>query len=113
MTHYHDSTDLKHLAELKKLAPREFTAWQNLDGIVGIEDGAIERKNRELIAVAVAHTTQCAYCIDIHSQGALKAGAGKAEVAEAILLAAALRSGAAVAHGAMTMRLLSGANDDE
>jgi AhpD family alkylhydroperoxidase len=106
MSCYHDSSDLDYLKNLKALAPREFEAWQRLDSIVGIKDGAIEHKNRELIAVALAHTTQCVYCIDVHSRGALRAGASAAEVAEAILLAAALRAGGAAAHGAMTMRLV-------
>lgn len=105
MTHFHDRSDLKHLAEMKKAAPREFDAWLKLDQIVGLEDGAIPRKYRELIALAVAHTTQCVYCIDVHTAAAVKAGVSKAEVAEAVLLAAALRSGGAGAHGAMTMRL--------
>ena len=49
-----------------KLAPTEFTAWLNLDKIVGREGGAIPRKYRELIALAVACTTQCPYCIEAH-----------------------------------------------
>jgi|SRR5690625_4277236 len=105
MTHYHDSTDLDYLAEVKAAAPREFQAWARLDGTVGIEDGAIPRKYRELIALSVAHTTQCPYCLDIHTAAAVEAGASKAEVAEAALLAAALRSGGAGAHAALTMRL--------
>lgn len=105
MTHYHDRTDLDHIGELKKAAPREFAAWLQLDQIVGIEDGVIPRKYRELIALAVAHTTQCVYCIDVHTAAGVKAGLSKEELAEAILITAALRSGAAGAHGAMTMRL--------
>ena len=108
MSHYHDPSDLTYLAHLRKYAPREFEAWQQLDAIVGIEDGAIPRKYRELIALAVAHSTQCAYCIDVHSKAAADVGVSKAEVAEAVLLSAALRSGAAGAHGGMTMRLFDG-----
>jgi len=51
------------LKEMGKLAPAEFQAWLNLDKIVGREDGAIPKKYRELIALAVACTTQCQYCI--------------------------------------------------
>jgi AhpD family alkylhydroperoxidase len=54
--------------------------------------------NKELIAIAVALTTQCPYCIDIHSGNARKAGATDAEIAEAAMVAAALRAGAAVTH---------------
>ena len=72
--HYHDPADLRLLKEMNKLAPAEFTAWLNLDKIVGREDGAIPRKYRELIALAVACTTQCPYCIEVHSKGAKTAG---------------------------------------
>ena len=105
MTGYHDHSDMKHMKDLKESAPREFAAWLALDNIVGIEDGAIPRKYRELIALAVAHATQCVYCLDAHSAGAVKAGATKQEVAEAGLLAAALRSGAGGTHAALTMKL--------
>ncbi len=102
--YYDQENDLKRLSEMKSLAPVEFTAWVNLDGIVSRQDGTIPRKYRELIAIAVAHTTQCPYCIRIHTKGAKKAGASKEEVTEAILLAAAIRSSGAAAHGSMAMR---------
>src|SRR5215471_176471 len=102
--HYHDENDLKLLRDMKALAPAEFQAWVALDAIVSRENGKIPRKYRELIAVAVAHTTQCPYCIEVHVKGAKKAGASKEEVAEAVLLAAALRAGGAAAHGGMAMR---------
>jgi len=102
--HYHDPDDLKRLAEMGKLAPAEFKAWVALDRIVASEDGAIPRKYRELIALAVAHTTQCVYCIEVHTKAAKGAGASKREVAEAVLLAAALRAGGAAAHGALAMK---------
>ncbi len=103
--HYYDKDDLKRMRDLRAAAPAEFEAWVNLDRIVGREDGAIPRKYRELIALAVAHSTQCVYCIEAHVKGARKAGASKEEVAEAVLLAAALRAGGAAAHGALTMKL--------
>ena len=73
--HYHHPDDLKRLRDMKQLAPTEFTAWVGLDKIVGREDGAIPRKYRELIAIAVACTTQCPYCLDVHTKGAKAAGA--------------------------------------
>src|SRR3989454_4210666 len=102
--HFHDENDLKLLKEMSKLAPIEFKAWATLDGIVGREDGKIPRKYRELIALAVAHTTQCVYCIEVHTRNAKKAGASREEVVEAVLLAAALRAGAAVAHGTLALK---------
>ena len=105
MSHYHDPEDLKLLPEMKKLAPDEFAGFVALDAIVGREGGAIPRKYRELIAIAVACTTQCPYCLDVHTRKAKKAGATREEVAEVAFLAAALRAGAAVTHGALALRL--------
>ena len=84
--HCHDENDLKLLKEMKQLASHEFTAWLNLNDIVG-RDGAIPRKYRELIAIAVVCTTQRSYCIEAHSKAA---GATRAEVFEAAFVAAAL-----------------------
>ncbi len=104
MSHYYDESDLKNLKDMAKLAPEEFRAWINLDRIVAREDGRIPHKYRELIALAVAHTTQCPYCISIHSKNAKQAGATREEVVEAVLLAAALRAGAAAAHGSLALK---------
>ncbi|MBI3831532.1 MAG: carboxymuconolactone decarboxylase family protein [Planctomycetes bacterium] len=103
-SHYHDEGDLKLLKDMAKFAPEDFKAWANLDAIVGRENGKIPRKYRELIALAVAHTTQCVYCIEVHTKNAKRAGVTKEEVAEAVLLAAALRAGGAAAHGALAMK---------
>ena len=102
--HYHDPADLRLLKEMGKLAPTEFNAWLALDQIVGRDDGAIPRKYRELIALAVAFTTQCPYCIEVHTKAAKKAGASRQEVTESCLLAAALRAGGAATHGAMALK---------
>ena len=103
--HYHDPDDMKLLKEMKKLAPVEYQAWMDLDRIVAREDGQIPRKYRELIALAVAHTTQCVYCIEAHAKGAKKSGASREEIVETALLAAALRAGGAAAHGALALKL--------
>ena len=102
--HYHDPADKKLMREMRKLAPAEFEAWLNLNNIVG-KDGAIPKKYRELIAIAVSCTTQCPYCLDAHTKAAKAAGATRAEVAEAALLAAALRAGAAATHGTLALKL--------
>jgi AhpD family alkylhydroperoxidase len=102
--HFHDPADLKLLKEMKKLAPGDFDAWVGLDKIVGRADGAIPKKYRELIAVAVACTTQCPYCIEIHSKAAKAAGATREELVESSLLAAALRAGGAATHGLMALK---------
>jgi len=102
--HYHDPADLRFIKEMGKLAPTDFNAWLGLDNIVRREDGAIPRKYRELIAIAVACTTQCPYCIEVHVKGAKTAGASREEIAESSLLAAALRAGGAATHGAMALK---------
>jgi len=102
--HYHDAGDLKLLKEMSKAAPTEFNAWFNLDKIVAREDGAIPRKYRELIALAVACTTQCPYCIEVHTKAAKGAGASRGEISESAFLAAALRAGGAATHGAMALK---------
>jgi AhpD family alkylhydroperoxidase len=103
--HYHDSDDLKRMRELGQAAPEEFKAWLALDRIVARENGKIPRKYRELIALAVAHTTQCVYCIDVHTRAAKQAGVTREELAEAVLLAAALRAGGAAAHGTLALKI--------
>lgn len=108
--HYHDVSDLRFLKEMAKVAPNEFSAWLALDQTVGSNTGAIPPRVRELIAVAVACTTQCPYCIEIHVKAAHAAGASAAEVAEASLIAAALRAGAAATHGALAMKFYEAAD---
>ncbi len=93
--------DKKHLAKLKtmdSLAPEAMKAFWAFDK-AALAAGAIPAKYKELIAIAVAHTTQCPYCIDIHAAQARKAGASEAEITEAVVVAAALRAGAAITPG--------------
>src|SRR6266404_6297141 len=107
--HYHDSDDLKLLGEFNKLAPKDFAPFVEFDKIVGREGGAIPRKYRELIALAVACTTQCPYCIEAHAKGAKAAGASREEIVEASFIAAALRAGGAATHGAMALKFYDAA----
>jgi len=90
----------ENLAKLKVmngLAPKVMEAFWAFDRLA-VAEGAIPVKYKELIAVTVALTTQCPYCIEIHSGNARKAGASDAEMTEAGMVAAALRAGAAVTH---------------
>ena len=105
MNHYHDPEDLKLLREMKTLAPDEFKGFVALDSTVGKDGGAIPRKYRELMAIAIACTTQCPYCLDVHTKAAKRAGATREEVTEAVFIAAALRAGAAVTHGTLALKL--------
>ncbi|BDE07709.1 alkyl hydroperoxide reductase AhpD [Vulcanimicrobium alpinum] len=108
-THYAEHADLQHVADLQQLAPKDFAGFAALDAIVGRKDGAIPQKYRELLALAVACTTQCPYCLDVHTGKAKKAGATREEIAETALIASALRAGAAVTHGALALKLFDAA----
>ena len=66
-------------------------------------DGALPAKMKELIAVAVAHVTQCPYCIRGHTAGALRKGATEQEIMEAIWVASEMRAGAAYAHSNLAL----------
>ena len=89
--------NLTKLKKMDSLAPEVMKAFWAFDK-AAVADGAISVKYKELIAVAVAVTTQCPYCIDIHSSIARKAGATDAEIVEAAMVAASLRAGGAVTH---------------
>jgi AhpD family alkylhydroperoxidase len=93
--------DMKNLEKLKSLeanAPEAMKAFWAFDK-AAVAAGAISVKNKELIAVAVAFTTQCPYCIALHAQRAREAGATEQEISEVVIVAAALRAGGAITHG--------------
>ena len=93
----YNKQNLTKLKNMGGLAPEIMKAFWAFDK-AAVADGSIPVKAKELIAVAVAFTTQCPYCIDIHTANARKAGATDAEVIEAAMIAASLRAGAAVTH---------------
>jgi AhpD family alkylhydroperoxidase len=90
--------NLKKLPLFAKLSPEATNAFWAYDR-AALGEGAIPKKYKELMAIAVALTTQCAYCIELHRQGALKAGASEQELVETVHVAAALRAGGAITHG--------------
>jgi AhpD family alkylhydroperoxidase len=105
MSDYHEHGDLSLVPELKKLDREGFDGFIALDKTVGRTDGAIPQKYRELIALGVALTTQCPYCLEVHAGNAKKAGATREELAETVHIAAALRAGAAFTHGLLALKL--------
>ncbi len=84
------------------LAPKQIEAWRTFSRTV-FKEGVLDEKTKQLIAVAVAHVTQCPYCIKAHVPQALKKGASKQEIMEAIWVAAEMRAGAAYAHATIAM----------
>ena len=93
----YNKENLTRIKKMDGLAPEVMKAFWAFDK-AAVSEGAIPVKYKELIAVAVALTTQCPYCIEIHNGNARKAGATDAELVEAGMVAAALRAGAAVTH---------------
>ena len=81
----------------RTLAPDAHAAFRAFSQKV-FADGALPAKTKQLIAVAVAHVTQCPYCIRGHTELALRKGATEQEIMEAIWVAAEMRAGAAYAH---------------
>ena len=86
----------------RELAPETEAAFQAFSQKVFAE-GALPVKVKQLIAVAVAHVTQCPYCIKGHTKAALRRGASQEELMEAIWVAAEMRAGGAYAHSALAL----------
>jgi AhpD family alkylhydroperoxidase len=98
--------EMKHLTRLKKLdenAPQAMKSFWAFDQAVFAE-GALTGQQKQIIAVAVALTTQCPYCIELHNKAARDAGATDEQLAEAALVAAAIRAGGAVTHASHLFR---------
>ncbi len=88
----------KELAEKRReLAPEIYGAFRAFSQRV-FADGALSSKTKQLIAVAVAHVTQCPYCIRGHTELAVQKGATEQEIMEAIWVASEMRAGGAYAH---------------
>ena len=90
----------------RELAPEIYAAFRAFGQQV-FADGALPSKTKQLIAVAVAHVTQCPYCIRGHTDLALKAGASEQELMEAVWVAAEMRAGGAYAHSILAIDAMS------
>jgi AhpD family alkylhydroperoxidase len=100
----------KALADKRRdLAPDAEAAFRAFSEAV-FKDGALPRKTKQLIAVGVAHVTQCAYCIQGHTKAATREGATPQEIMEAIWVAAEMRAGGAFAHSNLAMATLEDLN---
>lgn len=86
----------------RSLAPDAEDAFKKFSQAV-FQDGALSKKQKQLIAVAVAHVTQCPYCIRGHAKAATRAGATPEELMEAIWVAAEMRAGGAFAHSTLAL----------
>ena len=97
--HYYESEDLKRFTEVGKFRKElmdQFFAYYNE---VTAKDGALTRREKALIALAVAHSRQCPYCIDAYTTQCLESGASPEQMTEAIHVAAAMEAGMTLIHG--------------
>ena len=104
-TYYH-SDDLGKFSDIGKNVPElweKFSAWYE----AVFDEGALSRREKALIALAVAHAVQCPYCIDAYTQASLENGSNMEQMTEAVHIAAAIRGGASLVHG-VQMRNLAG-----
>ncbi len=98
MSHYYEEQDLERFKEIGKYRPDLYDSFMNYyQGVMA--EGALTVREKALIALAVAHTVQCPYCIDAYTRVSLEAGSNMEEMTEAIHVAAAIRGGAALIHG--------------
>lgn len=94
------------IGEIGKLSPDTLAGYQTLSK-AGQKNDLLGAKTRELIALAVAVTRQCDGCITVHTAEALKHGASREEIAEALGVAVALNAGAAMVYSARVMDAIS------
>ena len=90
--------NLKKLPRLSKYAKAATDGFWAYDK-VAMAEGVIPKKYKELIAIAVGLTTQCTYCIEVHKNAAVLAGATEEEFAAVVHVAAVIRAGGAITHG--------------
>ena len=99
MSSYYESEDLKKFGDIgqhaKALADDFFKYYGNVTGT----DGALSKREKALIALAVAHAVQCPYCIDAYTTTSLEKGADLEQMTEAVHVACAIRGGASLVHG--------------
>lgn len=99
---YYDPKDLKKFGKItewsEELGQKFFEYYNSV-----FEEGALSEREKSLIALAVAHTEQCPYCIDAYTQDGLQRGITKEEMMEAIHVGAAIKSGATLVHGVQMM----------
>lgn len=104
MSDFYFKDNGKQFKKLRELTPEMMKGFLEFDNAV-FKDGAIPSKTKELLAIAVAHVTQCPWCIEAHVTRAKEKGCTDAEVAEAVWVAAAMRAGAAFSHGALALHI--------
>ena len=98
MEAYYRPEELQKFDEIGKEAPELANKFFDYYNAV-FEEGELTEREKALIALAVAHTVQCPYCIDAFTQACLEKGSNPAEMTEAVHVATAIRGGASLVHG--------------
>lgn len=102
MSDYFKPEHLSKFSEIsrgnKALADKFFAYYAEV-----FKEGALSEREKALIALAVAHTVQCPYCIDAYTQESLEKGADLEQMTEAVHVATAIRGGASLVHGMQMM----------
>jgi len=96
---YYEPKDLARFAEIGKFSPElaeKFFDYYN--SVIG-QDGALTKREKALIALAVAHTEKCPYCIDAYTTACLESGADPEQMTEAVHVAAVMKAGITLVHG--------------
>jgi AhpD family alkylhydroperoxidase len=104
--HLYPATSRELSQRRHQLAPGTEEAFHAFSKLV-FADGALTAKTKQIVAVAVAHVTQCPYCIRGHTKAALRAGASSEELMEAIWVAAEMRAGGAYAHATIALSAMA------
>jgi alkylhydroperoxidase/carboxymuconolactone decarboxylase family protein len=104
MDSYYNPADLAKFGNVSEAAPALGEKFFAYYGAV-FEDGALSAREKSLIALAVAHTVQCPYCIDAYTNDALEKGCDAAQLTEAIHVACAIRGGASLVHGVQSRNI--------
>ncbi len=106
MSQYYESGDLKNFSKIgehaKPLADDFFKYYNAVTGT----DGALSKREKTLIALAVAHSEKCPYCIDAYTTACLEAGANPEQMMEAVHVAAAMRAGITLVHATQMQKHL-------
>ena len=99
---YYDPSDLKKFGAISEFQPELAKKFFDYYGSV-FQEGALTQREKALIAIAVAHTVQCPYCIDAYTTECLEKGADEEQMMEAIHVAGAIRGGASLVHAVQMM----------
>lgn len=99
---YYNPEDLKKFGSISEFEPNLAAKFFDWYGDVFAE-GALSKREKALIALAVAHAVQCPYCIDAYTSESLQTGSNEEQMMEAVHVAAAIRGGATLVHGVQMM----------